>query len=212
MLHKKTVERTTFELLKKLQADVVLSTFSLAGGTALALQIGHRISIDLDFFSSQDFDAKKLEKHLIKHYDFMGAALDHNSISGSINGIKVDFLVHDYPIFKPIAIIEDLKLYSINDIAAMKLAAIADNGTRLKDFIDVAYLSQHLCMNDMLLAYKKKFSNSSPIRPLRALCYYEDIFFGEPIMLKSGNYKWEAIELRIKEMIDHPQMIFTTYP
>ena len=71
MLQEQTVPRATFELLKKLMKDENLSKFHLAGGTAIALYLGHRISIDLDLFSLEDFDNTELESYLSQQYNFL---------------------------------------------------------------------------------------------------------------------------------------------
>ena len=70
MLHKETVEPATLDLIRKLQADPELQGFQMAGGTALALMIGHRISVDIDLFSRNEFDAEALSVHPDKKYGF----------------------------------------------------------------------------------------------------------------------------------------------
>ena len=69
MLHKETVESRTLELLKRLQAEPLLSSFNLVGGTALALRIGHRKSVDLDLFTCDEFDLEELKSMLIDKYE-----------------------------------------------------------------------------------------------------------------------------------------------
>ena len=209
MLHKETVERATFDLLTKLMQDERLSNFNLAGGTALALYIGHRKSIDLDLFMPDDFDAEKLEEYLISKYDFKSSYLEKNTLKGIINNVKIDCITHNFPYLeKPFQSAENIRLYSIKDIAAMKLSVIADNGTRLKDFIDIAFLSSTLSLAEMLAAYEKKFPNSNPVRPLKGLTYFQDINFHEPIQMINGTFKWNKIEKRLHEMIDKTKTLF----
>lgn len=134
MLHKETVERTTFELLIKLMQDKRFKNFNLAGETALALYLGHRKSIDLDLFTPDNFDSNKLEEYLIYKYNFKSSYLEKNTLKGTINDVKIDCITHNYPYIEPPFKSEDgIRLYSIKDITAMKLSAIADNGTRIKD-------------------------------------------------------------------------------
>lgn len=134
MLHKETVERTTFELLIKLMQDERFKNFNLAGETALALYLGHRKSIDLDLFTPDNFDSNKLEEYLIDKYNFKSSYLEKNTLKGTINGVKIDCITHNYPYIEPpFKLEEGIRLYSIKDITAMKLSAIADNGTRIKD-------------------------------------------------------------------------------
>jgi hypothetical protein len=83
---------------------------------------------------------------------------------------------------------------SLEDIAAMKLNAIAGNGTRVKDFVDIAYLSEVLSLNQMLEAYSKKYSTRNPFIPLKALSYFNDINYDEPVHLTTGKLQWSVIE------------------
>jgi len=213
MLHTQTLDASTFLLLKQLMSDQNLAQFSLAGGTALSLYIGHRESIDLDLFSDYGFDAPALENYLISSYNFKGDMLEKNALMGSINGIKTDFITHNYPRLSDYIIGEfSVRLYSIHDIAAMKLAAIADNGTRLKDFTDIAFLSCHLSIRDMLNSYQKKYSNSNSVRALKGLMYHRDINFDEPIRLISNNFNWACIATRLSEMIENENTIFSQPP
>lgn len=202
MLYTNAIKGETFELLKILMQDEQFSGFKLAGGTSLALYLGHRKSIDFDLFTEKLFDASSLEKHLIETYDFKVDFLEKNTVKGSINDIKIDFISHNYPYVEdPLTTKDGIRLYGIKDIAAMKLSAIADDGSRLKDFIDVAFLSTKLSLFDMLKAYQQKYKNSNPMRPLKGLSYFEDININEPIQMIRGKYDWKKIEKRLHLMI-----------
>jgi hypothetical protein len=193
--------------------DERLSDFKLAGGTSLALYLGHRRSIDFDLFTEKSFNASSIEKHLIERYDFKGDFLERNTIKGSINDIKVDCITHDYPfIGNPLTTKDGIRIYGIKDIAAMNLSVIADDGTRLKDFIDIACLSTKLSLSDMLKAYQQKYKNSNPIRPLKGLTFFEDINFSEPIQMIQGKYNWDKIEKRLHLMIKKENDIFRSFP
>ena len=213
MLYTETIKGVTFELLKALMQDERLTDFKLAGETSLALYLGHRKSIDFDLFTEKSFDATSMEKYLIDRYDFNGDFLEKNTIKGSINNIKVDCITHIYPyIENPITTEDGIRIYGIKDIAAMKLSVIADDGTRLKDFIDIACLSTKLSLSDMLKAYQQKYKNSNPIRPLKGLTFFEDINFNEPIQMIQGKYNWEKIEKRLHLMIKKENDIFPSLP
>lgn len=82
MLHKETVDRNTLELIEKLQSDIMLQDFILVGGTALSLQIGHRLSIDIDFFSKEEFDPQELLEHIEQHYGFREQYRHKNTCQG----------------------------------------------------------------------------------------------------------------------------------
>jgi hypothetical protein len=101
---------------------------------------------------------------------------------------------------------------SLEDISAMKLNAILGNGTRLKDFIDIAYLSCYLSLNRMIEAYEIKYSTRNPLAILKSLTYFNDINFNEPIQFIGGNYSWKAIANRINQMVKYPEMVFAEKP
>lgn len=80
------------------------------------------------------------------------------------------------------------------DIAAMKLSAVRDNGTRLKDFIDIAYMSTRLTLDKMLESYGRKYNHSNTAIALKSLTYFDDINFDENIRLTRGNFDWQRIK------------------
>ncbi len=96
MLHEETVERAIFELLTELMQDARLKDFNLAGGTALALYIGHRKSIDLDLFTPNSFDSKDLEEYLVDKYNFKSSFQEKKTLKGTINDIKLDCITHNH--------------------------------------------------------------------------------------------------------------------
>ena len=213
MVQTTTVERKTYELLKKLMKDDVLSDFLLAGGTNLALQIGHRRSIDLDLFSYKSFDAQAIEKHLNENYNFVvRRAFEVDTVIGYIDDIKVDFVAHIYPLLNPPLIEDEIRLYSLQDIACMKLVAISDNGSRLKDFVDIAFLSTRMSLMDMLTCYQKKYNRPNFYHAVKGLSYFDDIEFDTTIDLIDRPFNWKKIEKRIREMIKYENRAFETMP
>ncbi len=100
MLYKETVHPDTFQLLTELSQNRELSNFQLVGGTALSLQLGHRISTDLDLFSEKDFDTDLVRGILDKYQGVRYNQEGKNLIRGSVNNIKVDFACHKYKTIK----------------------------------------------------------------------------------------------------------------
>ena len=139
MLYKETVERQLFELIQQLCVEAELEEFVLVGGTALALQIGQRKSIDIDLFSAAAFDIDDMVVFLVKKYDYNIQNRFKNSLLGSIRNIKVDIISHQYQWLKPAKTAEGIRFAGLEDIAAMKLNAIMGNGSRLKDYADIAF-------------------------------------------------------------------------
>jgi len=103
-------------------------------------------------------------------------------------------------------------LSDLEDIAAMKLNAIAGNGTCLKDFIDIAFLSCYLSLETMMNAYEGKYATRNSLLILKALSYHHDINFKEPIQMVNGAYSWKPIEKRLSKMEKFPARIFETMP
>ncbi|GAC1313992.1 MAG: hypothetical protein NVSMB24_38070 [Mucilaginibacter sp.] len=188
--------------------DDFLKDFFLVGGTALALQIGHRISVDIDLFSVDGFDKDEMLAYLEEHYGFRLDYENRNTLKGEIDGIKVDLITHAYQLIKPLIVEEGVRMSSPEDIAAMKLNAISGNGTRLKDFIDIAYLSSLLTLAEMVGTYEAKYSSRNPAIVVKALDYHKDINFNEKIQMIDGSYNWKIIEARLNQMTLHPGKLF----
>ena len=137
MLQIKTVEPSTLALLKELMQIEELQEFSLVGGTALSLKYGHRISVDLDLFSENNFDnnfIKSVLKEKYKSNFLLEGDIEKFGIFCYINDVKVDIIKHNYPLLANIETIEDIRMYSSNDICAMKINAILGRGKK-KDLL-----------------------------------------------------------------------------
>ena len=212
MLHKETVEGKTFELLKQLMEDHELTKFNLVGGTALSLTMGYRMSIDIDLFSIEPFEIETLKNHLSLEYGFCAKVAHKSTLLGYIDNVKLDLLQYPYPLVRELRVVDGIRMYSLEDIAAMKLTAIADSGTRLKDFIDVACLSTYCSLNTMLDAYEFKFPNTERMRAIRGLSYYEDIQFDVPIIMLTGEWTWDVIAKRLSDMLEYPSKTFRKMP
>ena|SRR5665213_459066 len=212
MLRKETIEPGTLELLKELMKDDHFSEFFLVGGTALSLLIGHRKSIDIDLFTLTSFDEKKMLTYLEQEKGMQLNYLDKNTIKGQINNIQVDLISHSYPLVQNLETIEGIRLVGIRDISAMKLNAIVGNGTRAKDFIDIAFLSSFISLDQMLQAYETKYKTRNALIVLKSLDFHQDINHFEPITLVTGNYSWKLIEKRIKLMLTEHGQIFEPMP
>ena len=208
MYYFETVEKSTLELLKKLMGDSKLNSFVLVGGTALALRLGHRMSVDIDLFANILFNSSQMANYMRLQYEMQIDFMTENTIKGEINGVAVDILAHQYPWNESPEVINGIRLAGLSDIAAMKLNAISGDGTRLKDFCDIAFLSSKLSLTQMLNGYQQKY-NSNPLVPLKALVYFNDIDFNVPIKLTgSREFNWNRIEKRILNMTNEPDKVF----
>jgi hypothetical protein len=208
MLHTETVAPKTLELLSQLMHDTTFDRFLLVGGTSLSLQVGHRISVDLDLFTNESFDENKLTEYLRREYQFELDFIDKETVKGEIEGVKIDCVAHKYPWLKNPTEINGIRLAGYEDLAAMKLNAIVGSGTRIKDYIDIAFISTQMTLNQMLNAYQTKYT-SNGVMVLKAIVYFDDINFDEPIsMLKATNFYWKKIRKHLLLMIKYPDKIF----
>ena len=90
----------------------------------------------------------------------------------------------------------------------MKLLSITDNGSRIKDFIDIAYLSSQFSLEEMLQFFVKKITNSNILMPIKALTYFDDINFNESIVMLNSDFNWNKIAKRLIDMTKEPNIIF----
>ena len=174
MLSIQTVYPNTLELLKSLASQPVLAQTRLVGGTALALQYGHRQSIDLDFFGILPEDKEELVEMTKRVGNVLVTNRSKMILQTVINQIKVDFV--DYSRYKWIdepVMGDGFVLASDKDIAAMKVNAIIGRGTR-KDFIDLYVLLQHYSLLEIMAFYKQKYPEFSEYRALLSMTYFED--------------------------------------
>lgn len=173
MLQYHTVEPGTLDLLKKIMVIPELSGFNLAGGTALALQIGHRKSVDLDLFGARPIDKDEIvallesmgNLHILQH--------SRNILIFNINGVKVDFVNYKYPWLHEIKQEEGIRLVGLADIGAMKLGAITGRGKK-RDFTDLYFLLKQFTLPELLGFYREKYPDGNEFLVLRSLTYFDD--------------------------------------
>ena len=147
--------------------------FYLVGGTALALQIGHRKSVDLDLFGEIDFENLNTYE-IFKNFRTVHSLKTSKNINiYNIDNVKVDFVNYSYPWLQNQVLSSEIRLAGLEDIAAMKLAAITGRGSR-KDFIDIYFLLQKYSLSEMLNFYKKKYFDGSEYQVLKSLTYFTD--------------------------------------
>lgn len=208
MLYTETIEGGTLELLRNLQSEVLLSSFNLVGGTSLALRMGHRKSVDLDLFTKDDFDLQELRELLVNKYNLRVSYEKGKTLKGFINNVKIDLIKYDYPQVCSVETIEGIRFESIPDVIAMKLSAICDNGSRIKDFIDIAFLSSKYSFDDMLKFYSTKFPASNQMMLAKALVYFADIDFNEDIVMLKYDFNWDKIAKRLNDMTLQRNKVF----
>ena len=174
MLSYRTVEPHTLELLKKLSEKDFLAGARLVGGTALALQYGHRMSVDLDFFGKISNEDDISLREQLKDIGRLSVVKESKNINVFLlDGVKVDFVNYPYPWIDEAVQEGVIRLASPQDIAAMKINAIEGRGSK-KDFIDLYFLLQRYSMEDILGFYARKYPEYSLFRALMSLTYFDD--------------------------------------
>jgi hypothetical protein len=115
------VEPALVSLLKRLMGMETLQEFYLVGGTALALRLGHRHSVDLDFFTGEPFDARSLSEGLMRQVGMEQAETTRNTVRGLVHAIKLECIAHQYPLLEAVETVEGIRMASLN--------ALKGNGT-----------------------------------------------------------------------------------
>ena len=199
MLQTQTVVPDLLELLKSLMNEKLFSAFNLVGGTALALKIGHRNSIDIDLFGNSEIDVELFIEKLKTYGDVVVTQSSKNILITQINGIKVDFVNYKYPLLTNYWVEDTIRMVSTKDIAAMKLNAIAGRGSK-KDFIDLFFLLQEFTLKEILSFYEEKYTDGSVFMVQKSLTYFEDADAQlQPKMYKG--FDWENCKKTILEEV-----------
>lgn len=199
MLFYKTIHPKTLELLKSIQQIPIFKDLRLVGGTSLSLQIGHRISIDIDLFGKIDTTDLEINTQLKKLGKLKTIHKTGNISIFSIGNVKTYIVNYPYPWIDTARLEDNLILANMQDIAAMKLAAITGRGSK-KDFIDLYYLLQQYTLEEMLQFYETKYDDGSKFMVLKSLAYFKDA--DEELMPKMfDSISWENIKESLKETL-----------
>lgn len=203
MLHFETVEPYTFSVLEKLMKMPEMKAFSLVGGTALSLMYGHRTSVDLDLFSITPFENERIAHALkvkFKNSFVNRTSTPHFGIFCFIDNVKVDLVRYPHPEIRPTQLLDGIRMYSTEDIIAMKVQAILGRGKK-KDFWDVAELLAHYTVADFIKFHKEKFNTQNLLISVpQALTYFVDADDSEePISLKKQT--WSGVKKSITEKV-----------
>jgi len=196
MLSLRTIFPNTLELLQRLTSEPEMAQMRLVGGTSLALQYGHRQSVDLDFFSTEDFD----QESIINLFRQVGQCSifnqSNNILQVDLNGVKIDVVKYcQYPWIDAPVRENGIVLASDKDIAAMKINAIIGRGTK-KDFIDLYVLLQHYTLAQILDFYRRRYPDFSDYRAMLSLTYFDDAEVQEmPVMFIADS--WEKMKTTI---------------
>jgi hypothetical protein len=199
MLHFRTVEPKTLELLKEIQKIPEFKDLRLVGGTGLSLQYGHRKSVDIDLFGKTSIDTDELAFLLEKIGKVEKLSLSKTINIFTVDNIKVDIVNYPYKWLDNPLIADNIKIASDVDIAAMKLSAITNRGTK-KDFVDLFYLLKVFSIKDMLRFYSKKYNDGNVFLVLKSLVYFDEAE-PEPMPYMFEQFSWQDIKDKIRFVV-----------
>ena len=206
-----TIDKKRKEVLEKIINNISLTNYYMAGGTALSLQCGNRMSYDFDFFVYEIFDAQDLEKELEELGDFQVVYSKKGTLHGLLDGVQVTFLYYPNPILKKLVKsteIDGLYYASLFDIAIMKLVAISSRGSK-KDYFDLYFLCsfKDIDLKEVFLSLDKKYlkRNIPNIHIIQSLTYFDDAEQEDGLEL-FVDMDWEVVkkyfELKQKELFE----------
>lgn len=177
MVYAESVNPATRGDLATLNKARILDRFYLAGGTGLALHLGHRESIDLDFFRCDEFDEGRLLADISVLGNFSVDKKERGTLTGKFGSTLLSLFHYPYPLLEPTTQWEDIEIASIIDIACMKLDAASTRGTK-KDFIDL-YAIIHIggkTLTELFEAFSRKYASISfnLMHIKKSLVFFED--------------------------------------
>lgn len=199
-LHKECLPENGWRVFHALKDIVIKYKGVLAGGTALSFQIGHRLSVDLDFFTNKDFSTDSLISAIRKTgLNFRVVSEGEDFLVAEVLGVKFSLFHYAYPFIAPIKY-KDVLIAGILDIAAMKLIAVSQRGTK-RDFVDLYFILQttpfYKIADHMVRRFGKERVN--PIHIGKALMFFPDADSNPDPVYIGGKVKWETIKKFFKQ-------------
>jgi predicted nucleotidyltransferase component of viral defense system len=189
-----TLSPNARQLLTQLGQEPLAQPSYLAGGSALALHLGHRTSIDLDFFTSEsNYQSEPLVQRLRTIGELVVQQQSETTLVGSLNGVRLSFFFYPYPALGEFIELDEVQIASLLDIALMKLIAISQRGKK-RDFVDLYFICQHgYSLDDLLTRLVDKYPKVSIYHLLRSLVYFGDAE-GDPPPHMLVPYDWSQIK------------------
>lgn len=200
MIFRETISEELAAVIQKVFDEPSFNNFRLCGGTALALQFGHRISVDADFVAEKDFNREVIIK--IANEVFQNTSDIQNGTHGVFlraDSIKVDFLTWNIPFIREQIAFKNWRLCSLEEIAAMKLFAITQRGEK-KDYFDIAALLSKYSLVQLFDFYKERHPQNDVSVVARFLVSYSD-FDNSPDPIMLNNMKWEDCKTILQKSV-----------
>ncbi len=199
----KTLPAPAQRLFNRLGRDPFIQVFYLAGGSAVALQLGHRVSVDLDLFTPDAYDPVALMSRLERLGQVAVQQQGEGTWVGLLEGTRISFFHYAYPLLTPLATYRGLRIASLLDIALMKITAISQRGRR-RDFVDLYFICRKLDLklDDLLKRIPEKYASLSypSYHLLRSLAYFDDAERDPPLRMLA-RYNWNRIKSFFQEQV-----------
>lgn len=195
-MHTEALDENSRNNLLILKKGNLLNDFYLAGGTAVALHLGHRISYDLDFFSHKSFDGLALGRMLSALGDYRNKFMDGNNLIGGFNGTSISFIFYKPEMIGKYHQFEGINITAIDDLIGMKIEAISSRGKK-RDFIDLFSMMKYknISITDAMFLYREKYKNFNPsiIHALKSLMYFSDAE-NDPLPEMKTPIQWQEVK------------------
>jgi Nucleotidyl transferase AbiEii toxin, Type IV TA system len=201
-MHPKVLTKSSWQVVRQLVSRGVVDSWTLAGGTSLALQLGHRFSEDLDFFRIREFDVDLLINKLADISDIQIQTRTSDTLHVLLDGLRISFLHSEVPLLFPGTRYRGMVLADPRDIAVMKLIAIGGRGSR-KDFVDLYFVMQGgISIEEILQLTQQRFLrvDYNEYHLLKSLSWFEDAE-AEPMPEMIRHINWEEVRKTIEDNV-----------
>lgn len=207
MLQQNAVEPATLELLKGICALPPFANFALAGGTNIALRLGHRLSVDLYFFTNTPYQNSTIFFAITKAFPSAELLFEQNqTMMFTIDDVKVNFVLYPFKWLLPFETKEGARLISLDDIIPMKLQALSNRFSK-QDFWDIAFLLNVFSLGQLLDIFKAKFPTIDIGYIIHSLTNFDDANL-EPSPVQLLPKTWEEIKSDLHHaVIEHTQSL-----
>jgi len=203
-MHKECFPEHDWVILKSLKDVFTKYKAILAGGTACALHLGHRISMDLDFLTRMDVHIESVISEIRKAgHSFQIISEGEGYLVGTIDGMKVSLFTYEYPFLEKTVIYEGIRVAGVLDLASMKVIAISQRGTK-RDFADLYGILQEVPFHKIASHMVKRFGKGriNPVHIGKSLVYFSDAdSHPEPEYVKGRDVSWEKIKSFFKSHV-----------
>ncbi len=210
-MYESVLHEDTKENLNILSRQSFMKIFYLAGGTACALHLGHRISNDLDFFSEKGYSHFEIQNSLRQSGHFLADYSDSQTLIGRFNKTKISFFQYTYPLIGNIHHFLNLRVSSLKDIGCMKIDAISSRGSK-RDFVDLYFILKEfsLSLKEFFRFFEEKYEkeNFNIYHILKSLVYFEDAE-KDPELNMLNQLAWEDVKSFFIEQIKGFREVFS---